>query len=85
MALDTFEHSAARMDAIAAQLELARQHAATAALRFREALPPRAGAHAFAAMGHIRQARNLLDEAAIAFAQHSEPHEADEAPRDTAD
>jgi hypothetical protein len=68
MGLDTFEYSAARTDAIAGGLELARRHVETAALRFREELVPRAGAHAFAATGHLRQALRLLDEAAIAFA-----------------
>ena len=38
--VDTFERSAARMDAIAEELDRARQHVQTAAERFREEQPP---------------------------------------------
>jgi hypothetical protein len=83
--VDTFERSAARMDAIAEELELARQHVRTSAARFREEEPARAGAHAFAALGHLRQALRLLDDAAIAFAHRSAPEAGDAEPLDLAD
>jgi hypothetical protein len=82
---DTFERSAGRMDAVGYELDLARRHAQTAAERFREEEPAQAGAHAFAARGHLYQAIRLLDDAAIAFAQRSAPEAAEAEPRDTAD
>jgi hypothetical protein len=82
---DTFERSAGRMDAVAYELDMARRHAQTAAERFREEEPAQAGAHAFAARGHLYQAIRLLDDAAIAFAQRSAPEAAEAEPRDTAD
>ena len=83
--VDTFERSAARMDAIAEELDRARQHVQTAAVRFREEQPPNAGAHAFAAIGHLRRALRLLDDAAIAFAQRSAPTAEDAEQIDLAD
>ena len=83
--VDTFERSAARMDAIAEELDRARQHVQTAAVRFREEQPPNAGAHAFAAIGHLRRALRLLDDAAIAFAQRSAPTAEDAEQLDLAD
>jgi len=85
MTADSFERSAARMDAIAEELDRAHRHVQTAAERFREEQPPNAGAHAFAALGHLRQALRLLDDAAMAFAQRSAPTAADAEPLDLAD
>jgi hypothetical protein len=68
-----FEEAAARIDAVAREVELARKHLETTALRFREHEPARAGAHGFAAFGHLTRALSLLEAEAYSFATHSEP------------
>ena len=72
---DPRDEAAARLEGVAQELERAASHCRTAALRFRERLPPRAAAHAFAAWGHLRRASALLGEEAEAFADHAQPSE----------
>ena len=68
-----FEEAAARIDAVAREVELATKHLETTALRFREHEPARAGAHGYAAFGHLARALRLLEAEAHSFAAHSEP------------
>jgi hypothetical protein len=68
-----FEAAAERIDAIAREIELARKHLETTALRFRQREPARAGAHGYAAFGHLTKALSLLEAEAQDFAAHSEP------------
>lgn len=71
--VDPRDEAAARLEAIADELELTAGLCRTGALRFRERLPPRAAAHAFAAYGHLHRATAWLGEEAEAFAGHAQP------------
>jgi hypothetical protein len=67
-------HAAARLlDEAAEELELAARHCRTAAAHFRDREIPRAGAHAWAAFGHVREAEARLDEQAREHARRSNP------------
>lgn len=65
---DPRDAAAAQLDDIGDELERAVSHCRTAARRFREHLPPRAVAHAFAAWGHLHRATVALQMEAEAFA-----------------
>jgi hypothetical protein len=66
--------AAARLlDEAAAELELSARHCRTAAGHFRDGEVPRAGAHAWAAYGHVREAVARLDEQAREHARRSRP------------
>jgi hypothetical protein len=70
---DTLEEAARLMDEAAAELELAARHCRTAAAHFRDREVPRAGAHAWAAFGHVQEAEARLDEQAREHARRSNP------------
>ena len=67
------EEVAARYDALAAELESARDHARTAASHFRAGEVPRGCAHAFALEGHLHKVRAELDALAMLHAERSQP------------
>jgi hypothetical protein len=64
LAASLFEHAAQ-------ELTLAVEHCRTAARHFRVGEVPRAGAHAWAATGHIRNAEESLDRQAREHASKS--------------
>ena len=66
--LAALETAAARYERSAEELEAAVHHLRVAAQHFREQNVPRGCAHAFAAHGHMHQARTLLDENAVLHA-----------------
>ncbi len=68
-----FEIVAERYDEAAAELDTAAAHLRTAARHFRERETPRGCAHAFAALGHMRNAQNRIDENAILHASKATP------------
>jgi hypothetical protein len=55
----------------AAELERAAQHCARAAEHFRGGEVPRGAAHAWAALGHVREAEQRLDDQARMHAKRS--------------
>jgi hypothetical protein len=65
------EEAAALLDRAAAELESAARHCEVAASHFREGDVPRAAAHAWAALGHIKQAEEPLYEQAREHARKS--------------
>jgi hypothetical protein len=66
--------AAARLfESAADELELAARHCRTAASHLREREVPRAGAHAWAALGHLDEAGGLLREQARTHARKSTP------------
>jgi hypothetical protein len=70
---DRLEQAVAFHEAAAAELELAAKHCRTAAAHFADREVPRAAAHAWAALGHIRAAEHSLDEQARMHASASRP------------
>lgn len=72
-AIDPMGEAAALCDAAADELDRGAQHCRTAAAHFREKDVPRAAAHAWAAMGHVRLAEEALDTQAQTHAQNSMP------------
>jgi hypothetical protein len=68
------EASARLYDQVAAELDRAAEHARVAAQHFRDENVPRAAAHAWATYGHMRTARDRLDEQAREHAERSRPH-----------
>jgi hypothetical protein len=67
------EEAARLYDAAAEELEQAAKHCRTAAGHFRDQEVPRGAAHAWAAYGHIRAAKDSLDRQARAHASKSNP------------
>jgi hypothetical protein len=75
---EKLEEAAWLMEDAAAQLERAAAHCRVAAGHFRDREVPRAGAHAWAAVGHLANARDALsrqarDHAARSFVPEDEP------------
>jgi hypothetical protein len=70
---DALSAAANLYEQAAAQLDLAAQHCRIAAAHLREREVPRGAAHAWAAHGHDRNARALLDDAARRHAAGSLP------------
>ena len=70
---ERLEHAAALHEAAADDLEQAARHCRTAAAHFRGREVPRAAAHAWAALGHLRAAEASLDEQARDHARASNP------------
>lgn len=64
---------AERYEEAAAELELAVEHARTAAHHMRERELARGPAHGFSVHGHLRKARDVLDDLARLHADRSEP------------
>jgi hypothetical protein len=64
MSEDRLEAAAQLYDEAARELELAAKHCEVAASHFRDHEVPRGAAHAWAALGHIREAEARLDEQA---------------------
>jgi hypothetical protein len=60
-------------EAAAAELDQAARHCRTAAHHFREREIPRAAAHAWAAVGHVRIANDSLEDQARTHARKSKP------------
>ena len=67
------EAAASFFDAAAEELERAAKHCRTAARHFRDGEVPRAGAHAWAVIGHMRTPQASLDEQARAHAKKASP------------
>lgn len=65
------EEQAKRFDALAEEAAKAAEHARIAAIHFRNAEVPRAGAHALALEGHMINARRILDEIAVVHASRA--------------
>jgi hypothetical protein len=70
---ERLDRSAALCEAAADELERAAKHCRTAASHFGSREVPRATAHAWAALGHIRAAEESLDEQARMHASASKP------------
>jgi hypothetical protein len=68
---ERLEEAAGLMDEAAAELEQAAAHCRVAAQHFREREVPRAGAHAWAAVGHLANAGKLLSRQARDHAARS--------------
>jgi hypothetical protein len=68
-----FEDAAAYYEDAAAELEAAAEHCRTAAGHFRGREIPRGCAHAWAAFGHLRAAKESLDAQAKDHAKRSTP------------
>jgi hypothetical protein len=65
------EEQAQRLEKIAAEARLVADHALVAATHFRNAELARAGAHGFAAEGHLVNVKRMLDEVAVHWASRS--------------
>ncbi len=65
------EEQAQRLEKLATEAKLVADHALVAATHFRNAELARAGAHGFAAEGHLANARRLLEEVAVHWASRS--------------
>jgi hypothetical protein len=65
------EEAARLYDEAADELERAAAHCKVAARHFREGVVPRGAAHAWAAVGHMREAEGRLDEQAKTHASRS--------------
>ncbi|MGI9048382.1 MAG: hypothetical protein ACR2GU_03225 [Rubrobacteraceae bacterium] len=70
---DTFEAAATRYERLAGEPERAAKRARVEATHYRDRNVPRGCAHAFAAQGHMRNARQLLDDLAVLHASESRP------------
>ena len=70
---DDLEVSAGLFDSAAEELERAAEHCRTAASHFRDGEVPRGAAHAWAAVGHIREAEESLQAQARMHAGKSTP------------
>jgi hypothetical protein len=68
---ERLERSAALCEAAAEEPEPAAKHCRTAGAHLRAREVPRAAAHAWAALGHMRSARDSLDEQARMHASSS--------------
>jgi hypothetical protein len=68
-----YERAARLYDEAAHELEQAVAHCRTAAQHFRDGLVPRGAAHAWAALGHVREAEERLDRQAREHAGRSVP------------
>jgi 1-aminocyclopropane-1-carboxylate deaminase/D-cysteine desulfhydrase-like pyridoxal-dependent ACC family enzyme len=66
-----FEEAARLYDDAATELEQAAAHCKVAARHFRDGVVPRAAAHAWAALGHVREAEERLDAQARTHASRS--------------
>jgi hypothetical protein len=71
MSEDRLEATAMLYDEAAKELELAARHCEVAASHFRGSEIPRGAAHAWAALGHIREAEARLDEQAREHSRRS--------------
>jgi hypothetical protein len=65
------EAAAKLYDDAAKELDRAAAHCRVSAKHFRQGIVPRGTAHAWAALGHIREAEERLDEQARAHAERS--------------
>ncbi len=65
------EDAARLYDEAAVELERAAAHCKVAARHFRDGVVPRGAAHAWAAVGHVREAEELLDAQARTHASRS--------------
>jgi hypothetical protein len=70
---EALEATAKRYDEAALELDRAARHCEVAAQHFRDGVVPRGAAHAWAALGHIREAQARLDEQAREHARRSRP------------
>jgi len=68
---ERLEAAARLYDEAAAELERAAAHCKVAAKHFRDGVVPRGAAHAWAAVGHIREAEERLDAQARTHASRS--------------
>ncbi len=66
-----FEEAARLYEDAATELEQAAAHCKVAARHFRDGVVPRAAAHAWAALGHVREAEERLDAQARTHASRS--------------
>ena len=69
---DPRDAAADRLEALAAELELAARHCRVAAGHYRDREIPRACAHMWAGYGHLHRAQRGLDELAEHHADHSQ-------------
>jgi len=67
----TLEEAARLYDEAASELERAAEHCKVAAKHFRDGVVPRGAAHAWAALGHVREAEERLDAQARTHASRS--------------
>jgi 1-aminocyclopropane-1-carboxylate deaminase/D-cysteine desulfhydrase-like pyridoxal-dependent ACC family enzyme len=65
------EEAAKLYDEAAAELACAAEHCKVAAKHFRDGVVPRGAAHAWAALGHVREAEERLDAQARTHASQS--------------
>jgi hypothetical protein len=70
---ERFEEAARLYEAAAQELEVAAQHCRRTAEHFRNGEVPRATAHAWAAVGHLREAEASLEAQAREHARRSNP------------
>ena len=70
---EKMEAAAKHYDAAAEELEQAVAHCRTAAQHFRDGVVPRGAAHAWAALGHIKEAEESLEAQARTHARASNP------------
>jgi 1-aminocyclopropane-1-carboxylate deaminase/D-cysteine desulfhydrase-like pyridoxal-dependent ACC family enzyme len=70
---ERMEEAAKLYDAAADELERAVAHCRTAAGHFRDGVVPRAAAHAWAALGHMKAAEESLEAQARSHAERSNP------------
>jgi hypothetical protein len=70
---EALEATAKLYDEAAVELGRAARHCEVAARHFRDGVVPRGAAHAWAALGHIREAEAHLDEQAREHARRSRP------------
>ncbi len=71
--MDPRDEQAARFEAMAAELEQAAAHCRSTAQHYRDREIPRAGAHAFAAQGHLVNAQQFFEDAAKLHAEKAIP------------
>ncbi len=65
------EEAAALYDEAAKQLDLAARHCEVTAAHFRNEDVPRAAAHAWAALGHLKEAERMLEDQAREHSRRS--------------
>ena len=70
---DDLADSAASLERLADELDLAARHARAAASHFRDREVPRGCAHVLAAEGHLCVVRTALDGIAVTHARHAVP------------
>jgi hypothetical protein len=71
--MDRREAAARELQTIARDLETAAAHCRVAATHLRNGEIPRAGAHQWAAHGHLARASQALERRAVEFASRSRP------------